>query len=148
MNYAGSRRWRPSLSPSRARQRAVGNAAAARERVQTNGEIMDERTARIRALNDELRRHRRGGTILITQGVRQLGTAAIADLLDAIAAFESFPPGNDPYGEHDFGALERQGERFFWKIDYYNGTLVSASPDPADPAVTHRVLTLMLASEY
>ena len=148
MNCVGSQRWRPGLSPSRGSSaRSVPRPRPHGASRQT-GKIMNERTARIRALNDDLRRHRRGGTILITQGVRQLGTEALADLLAAIAAFDSFSPGNDPYGEHDFGALERQGERFFWKIDYYDGTLVSASPDPADPAVTHRVLTLMLASEY
>ena len=37
---------------------------------------------------------------------------------------------------------------FFRKIDYYNMTLDMGSPDPADPKVTKRVLTVMFASEY
>ena len=109
---------------------------------------MDERTARIRALNDDLRRHRRGGIILVTGGVQRLGPEIMAELLDAVAAFNDFTPENDPYGEHDFGVIQRRAERFFWKIDYYDGTLVSASPDPSNPAATHRVLTLMLPAEY
>jgi hypothetical protein len=56
--------------------------------------------------------------------------------------------GNDPYGERDFGAFELAGEKLIWKIDYYDRMLRDASPDPADPAVTRRVLTLMLASDY
>jgi hypothetical protein len=36
----------------------------------------------------------------------------------------------------------------FFKIDYYDRTLTAHSPDPADPAVTRRVITVMLASEY
>jgi hypothetical protein len=30
---------------------------------------------------------------------------------------------NDPYGEHDFGSFELAGEKFFWKIDYYDFAL-------------------------
>jgi len=36
----------------------------------------------------------------------------------------------------------------FRKIDYYDRATEAGSPDPADPAVTTRVLTLMRADEY
>jgi hypothetical protein len=49
------------------------------------------------------------------------------------------------YGEHDFGALEIEGERLFFKIDYYDQSLSAHSPDPADETLTKRVLTIMLA---
>jgi hypothetical protein len=55
---------------------------------------------------------------------------------------------NDPYEEHDFGSFEAEGEKIFFKIDYYDRTLTHHSPDPADPAVTERVITIMLADEY
>ena len=55
---------------------------------------------------------------------------------------------NDPYGEHDFGALTVAGVRLLWKIDYYDAGMTGGSPDPADPSVTTRVLTLMLAHEW
>lgn len=86
--------------------------------------------------------------MIITAGVEALGAHEVASLLVLVREFKEFSEANDPYGEHDFGALNHGGERFFWKIDYYDRKLALHSPDPADPAVTERVLTLMLADEY
>ena len=58
------------------------------------------------------------------------------------------PDTHDPEGEHDFGAFEHGGARFFWKIDYYTPDMEHGSEDPADPSQTLRVLTIMLAEEY
>jgi Protein of unknown function (DUF3768) len=65
-----------------------------------------------------------------------------------VAAFADFSPDNDPHGEHDFGGFELAGQQFFWKIDYYDAAMEFGSDDPADPAKTTRVLTIMLATEY
>ena len=62
--------------------------------------------------------------------------------------YDDFCQANDPYGEHDFGAFEAEGHTIFFKIDYLDSALMFHSPDPADPAVTERVLTIMLAEEY
>jgi Protein of unknown function (DUF3768) len=35
-----------------------------------------------------------------------------------------------------------------FKIDYFDRELSMHSPDPADPSVTQRVITIMLAEEY
>lgn len=68
--------------------------------------------------------------------------------MTAIRSFDGFSKDNDPWGEHDFGAIEIGEEKIFWKIDAYDLDLRWGSPNPANPAVTHRVLTVMLASEY
>lgn len=88
------------------------------------------------------------GRIMLTPGVIAKGETEVGDLLVAISNFDHFDDENDPYGEHDFGALDWCGETAFWKIDYYDLELSAASPNPADAEVTIRVLTVMLASEY
>ena len=108
----------------------------------------DTSVERIRELNDALRRDSEGGQVLITSGVEALGADSVGQILAAVAGFQDFTPDNDPYGEHDFGALTFSGRKIFWKIDYYDNDLKMASPDPADPIVTSRVLTIMLAEEY
>ncbi len=37
--------------------------------------------------------------------------------------------------------------RCFWKIEYYDRATEMGSPDPADPAVTTRVLTITRADK-
>ena len=49
--------------------------------------------------------------------------------------------------EHDFGSFEAEGHTIFFKIDYYDDTLTVHSPDPSDPSITKRVITIMLAEE-
>jgi hypothetical protein len=103
---------------------------------------------RIRALNDELRRFGRGGRIMITSGIQALGTEGVARALAAVAAFDTFTGDNDPHGEHDCAILTVDGVKVLFKIDYYDRNLTYHSPDPSDPTVTERVMTVMLASEY
>jgi hypothetical protein len=108
----------------------------------------DIRSRKIRDLNDELRRSFNGGTILMTQGVNALAPPTQRKLLQAVTGFDVFTKDNDPYGEHDFGAIDLDGEKFYWKIDCYAPDMVGGSLDPTDPLETCRILTLMLASEY
>ncbi|WP_421926703.1 DUF3768 domain-containing protein [Neoaquamicrobium sediminum] len=106
------------------------------------------RPVAVRDLNDAFRRTFVGGKVMLTAGVAALPEADRDRLLSLVRSYASFDPGNDPHDEHDFGAIEYCGERFFWKIDCYDTDLLHASPDPANPAVTCRVLTIMWADEY
>jgi hypothetical protein len=109
---------------------------------------MDTKTARIRALNDQLRQHLTGGMAVITPGVAALSAEAVQRIVKTIAVFDDFYHANDPYEEHDFGSFEANGHMIYFKIDYFAQGLSMQSPDPADPSVTQRVITIMLAEEY
>ena len=103
-------------------------------------------TDRIRRLNDDFRTQLKGGPIMLTRGISERCDANA--ILSAVKQFDNFNEANDPHHEHDFGAIEVGGDTVFWKIDYYARDLEHGSPDAADPAVTTRVLTVMLAEEY
>lgn len=109
---------------------------------------MDTKTARIAALNDELRQHLLGGLAVMTTGVAALGPDAVQRIVQTIAVYDDFCHANDPHGEHDFGSFEAEGQTIFFKIDYFDKSLTYHSPDPSDPSVTERVITIMLAEEY
>ena len=104
---------------------------------------------RVRALNDRFRIEGLGnGTVLLTQGIQEVGQAFVIAAVDAVRMFSDFSESNDPWGEHDFGAVEIEGQKIFWKLDYYDPSMTQGSENPANEALTHRVLTIMLASEY
>jgi hypothetical protein len=50
--------------------------------------------------------------------------------------------------EHDFGRVSVGGVDVLFKIDCYDLDLVFGSEDPANAAVTRRVMTIMLPSDY
>lgn len=106
------------------------------------------RRDRIRELNDNARRFLADGRVYVTRGISALPAEDQALIFSRGCSFDDFTPDNDPYGEHDFGAFDHNRIRIFWKIDYYDVHERNGSPNPADPSVTHRVLTILLADEY
>jgi hypothetical protein len=109
---------------------------------------MEIKTDKIRELNDQLRQNFANGIAVMTPGIAALGPEAVERIVKTIAVFDDFCRANDPHEEHDFGGFEADGHRIFFKIDYYDKALTYHSPDPADPSVTKRVITIMLAEEY
>lgn len=120
------------------------------------------RTERIARLNDRARQAMGLACVAVaTEGFRALSEADQSRVRELVETFDAFTQVNDPYGERDFGAIyqdiegrwtttrpARPAEIVFWKIDAFDRDLQFASEDPANPAVTRRVLTIMLASEY
>ena len=110
--------------------------------------------AAIAGLNDRFRRLGGAsgvpGRMFMTRGISALPHDVQLAIIRGVATFDAFTPDNDPYGEHDFGAIEvPQVGRVFWKVDYYaDARLDAGSEAPEDPSRSFRVLTIMLASEY
>jgi uncharacterized protein DUF3768 len=111
-------------------------------------QVYDVLSDQIARLNDAFRTTLQGGKVLMTSGIATLPAETRASILTAVREFNAFTPDNDPHSEHDFGEVEVSGNRCFWKIDYYDATLEHGSENPGDPAVTTRVLTIMLSNEY
>ena len=105
---------------------------------------------RIRELNDLFRTHGLGrGTVLVTNGIQAAGAEFALAAINAVRSFDAFNDDNDPWGEHDFGAVEVSAEKVFFKFDYYASERLDAgSENPANERDTYRVLTIMLAGEY
>ena len=102
----------------------------------------------IKTLNDNLRKSLIGGRVILTQGINVKTPRDIARILAKVRNFNNFTIANDPYNEHDFGSFDYNGEKIYWKIDYYDKDYQFYSEDPSNPDITNRVLTVMLASEY
>src|SRR3712207_2836992 len=111
----------PLPLPSKTHANSLGGLASGHGsvRLQLIGDLMTDLVdvSRIRDLNDQLRRSLTGGVLVMTRGIIDLGAKRQMAILNAIAAFDGFDPDNDPYGEHDFGALTVEGERILFKVD-------------------------------
>jgi hypothetical protein len=105
------------------------------------------RTERIATLNDELRKTGSGGRTVLTRAVAALPPERLTKLLTAVRQFKDFNGSNDLHGERDMAFVRLDGDDFAWKIDYYDSDLSASSLDPADEAVTCRLLTIMTADD-
>ncbi|AGC36153.1 DUF3768 domain-containing protein [Rhizobium phage RHEph10] len=109
---------------------------------------VDEWTSDVRALNDKLRRGQTSGTIAIAGALANAEQEEILAAARQVMDYAAFDPKDDPHNEHDFGSFEIEGQRYMWKIDYYDLAMENLSENPADPKVTNRVLTIFYAEDY
>jgi hypothetical protein len=116
--------------------------------MQTGIEVINmNKTDKIRELNDEFRKQLPMYGILLTSGVNAREDRH--EIVEQVRSFNQFNEDNDPYGEHDFGSFVlNDGQKIFWKMDYYDKSLNMHSPNPTDPQITRRILTIMLSEEY
>ncbi|WP_309762902.1 DUF3768 domain-containing protein [Agrobacterium pusense] len=87
-------------------------------------------------------------TVLLTSGVQSLPETTHSPTVEGVRGFNASTPDNDPHGEHDFRAVTVEGHKIFRKIDYNDPILRYGSEAAENPAITKRVLTIMLAEEY
>ena len=106
--------------------------------------LQNETSAKIAELNDAARCN--ASNYMTTQGIMSLDEQTISEIFVQVQNFNKFNQDNDPYGEHDFGAFTIDGDKVFWKIDYYDQGL-NEWCDPLDPHY-RRVVTVMLDEDY
>lgn len=102
----------------------------------------------IATLNDNFRKSFIGGQVLLTAGIAAMSSEDKSNIVSLVQNFDNFTPSNDVYGEHDFGSFDYKGNKIFFKIDYYDLNYEFMSKNPANPDITNRVLSIMLAEEY
>ena len=108
----------------------------------------DSKAERTAKLNDVLRQTFLTGKVVLTSAIQALPAELRERVLSKVRTYDGFCFDNNPHDERDFGAFEIGGQSYFWKIDYYDNDLQYLSDDPANPEITRRVLTIMLADEY
>ena len=91
---------------------------------------MDTKTARIRALNDELRQNFAEGVAVMTPGIAALGAEAVERIVKTIAVFDDFCHANDPHEEHDFGVFDADGHQHVLQ-----DRLLRREPSPTTPPI-------------
>ena len=90
-------------------------------------------TVAIRALNDELRTRLRGGTVIVSDRVKELGDIVVAHAIVAMAESTEFDDD-----EHQSGHFWFCARQFHWFISY------GGSKNPASTTLTKRDLNLTI----
>jgi hypothetical protein len=96
------------------------------------------RHVRIVELNDQLRTTFRGGRVQMTPSVYELDARLRGRALYLLTRYNGFDEDSD----HDHGVFIFGGYSFEWLVEYRGKDGTGVSPDPADPEVTFRVLTV------
>lgn len=82
--------------------------------------------------------------VILTQGVAD--SFRREEIVTAVRGFKKFTFDNNPHGENDFGEVIVDGDKYFWKIDYYDENFEYGA-DPTEGPVC-RLMTIMRADEY
>ncbi|WP_010542882.1 DUF3768 domain-containing protein [Sphingomonas elodea] len=88
------------------------------------------------------------GILAVVDADPSTSVAKQAELMGLVSGYDAFTEDNNPDGERSFGDFDWQGVRCDWKIDYYDWEMDCISDNPADPAATCRVLTILRVDEY
>lgn len=90
------------------------------------------------------------GKLVWTSNLGSVGDDFVGNAIKAVGEHTTFDEDNDPEGYHDFGAIDVEETKIFFKIDLYElgSDFRYGSEFPDDPRKTDRVLTIMLASDW
>ena len=90
------------------------------------------------------------GLIVMTHALAAMDPLFVHQARITIGRLHVFEADNDPDGFHDFGSVEIDGQKVWFKVDMYetgSGKRYGAER-PDNPVMTERVMTLMLPSDW
>lgn len=102
--------------------------------------MSDVKKEEIARKNDLLRRTFVGGKVMMTCGVQNHPKRD--EIIRTVQTFNDFNEDNDPWNEHDCATFEVDGEKFMFKVDYYDDLFRSYREDG------NRILTVLCLDEY
>lgn len=88
------------------------------------------------------------GRWLCSGSVNAQGLEFVLECFRAVKAYDVFTKENDPFGSHEMGFMEVQGQKVWWKIDLYNLAYDGGATMPTSLADTRRVLTVFFPSDH
>jgi hypothetical protein len=104
--------------------------------------VLRDRT-KIIELNDQLRATFKGGRVQMSRSVYELEPRLRGRALWVLSKCKKFADDS----EHDWGTFIFGGYAFEWRIEYRSAVGPGLSPDPANPDLTFRVLTLEVVAD-
>ena len=88
------------------------------------------------------------GGLVVGTSIRRLGLPFVLDCMKAIGGIDVFPAEADPKGHRDRGSVGVSGQPVWFFIDPYDRDIRFGSPAPDDPALTSRILSILLPSDW
>ena len=99
--------------------------------------------AKIIELNDQFRATFKGGRVQMSRSVYELEPRLRARALWVLSKYKKFADDS----AHDWGTFIFGGYAFEWRIEYRSAVGPGLSPDPVNPDLTFRVLTLEVVAD-
>ena len=103
-------------------------------------------------LNDRLRVHgdQSIGKIVVHRHITALSGQEMMDIMKAVRTYNDWCEEKDPYGEHDYGSFEMNGETYIWKIEYYDPSYTYGVYESVrnNTKECKRLLTILPADQY
>jgi len=104
--------------------------------------MLRDRT-KIIELNDQFRATFKGGRVQMSRSFYELEPQLRGRALWVLSKCKKFADDS----EHDWGTFIFGGYAFEWRIEYRSAAGAGLSPDPANPDLTFRVLTLEVVAD-
>ena len=88
------------------------------------------------------------GCAFLTPAIAALGWEKVERIFQTVVAFDDFCNCTGLVEPPDIGWFPVDGKEIYFKIDLYNKSFTSYSPDPNDPEKTERVISILTLDDW